>query len=363
MHSVKKPDLKTLLVGRIARAAAVFCVDEVVIFDDDPSNIPDYVDRRYVKKGYSKEQILDAIDENDQPWQNPSQFLFHVLSYAECPPYLRRDTENPEFSLFGQHANLRFAGNLPSLDMPHHLKNHEWCPYREGVVIGPAKPPMPVSRTSKKPKKSKETEEEPWTYVKCGFPYPVKVPGFIPPYTAVTVKFPDSEQPPSWPHLSQEQCETLEAEAVSRPTPREEGGYYWGFTVRQATSLSDVFQSTDLPEGYDVVIGTSERGNPLNAVLPDAIAPRSRINDESVKKLPPQFEHLLVVFGGVAGLEPAVASDPEFKSLGLTKETAHKTFDAWVNLVQGQGSRTIRTEEAIEFGLFGLKGYVDSMYE
>ena len=38
-------------------------------------------------------------------------------------------------------------------------------------------------------------------------------------------------------------------------------------------------------------------------------------------------------------------------------------FDYWVNLVEGQGSRTIRTEEAIEIGLAGLKSYVDYQYE
>jgi predicted SPOUT superfamily RNA methylase MTH1 len=38
-------------------------------------------------------------------------------------------------------------------------------------------------------------------------------------------------------------------------------------------------------------------------------------------------------------------------------------FDAWVNLVPGQGSRTIRTEEAVEFGLCALKPWVDGMYE
>jgi predicted SPOUT superfamily RNA methylase MTH1 len=61
-------------------------------------------------------------------------------------------------------------------------------------------------------------------------------------------------------------------------------------------------------------------------------------------------------------LEPAVANDPVLSEKGLGKSTAHTLFDAWVNLVPGQGSRTIRTEEAVEFGLCALKPYVDSMY-
>ena len=348
-----KPDHKTLLAGRISRAAAVFCVDEIVVFDDDPSNIPDYVDRRYKQKNRTKQEVLDAVDDNDVPWQNPDQFLYHVLSYAECPPHIRTD-------LFGQHQNLKWAGNIHSLDMPHHLKSNEWCRFREGVTIGPAKPSQPAS-TKRASRSTAEVEQ--WTYVKCGLPYPVKVPVHIEPYTRVTLQFASKGEPPSWPHLSEQQCETLQVEAVAPSTPREEDGYYWGYTVRRATSLSDVHISCDHPDGYDVSIGTSERGATLNAILPDAIAPRSRHNAPGVEQLPGTFEHLLIVFGGVAGLEPAVASDPEFRSKGLTKETAHEAFDAWVNLVQGQGSRTIRTEEAVEFGLFGLKAYVDSMYD
>lgn len=349
-----------MLAGRIARAAAVFCVDEIVVFDDDPSNVPDYIDRRYKTKHKTKTEILDSIDENDQPWQNPDQFLYHVLSYAECPPYLRMDSENPSASLFGQHQNLRWAGLLPSLDMPHHLKSHEWCRYREGVTLGPARTKLPKSKDKKH-----DSSHQDWTYVKCGLPHPVKIPVQIPPSTRVTLRFANADQPPSWPHLSQEQCEQLDVQAVDPTTPREEGGYYWGYSVRRATSLSDVLVSCDFADGYDVSVGTSERGAPLTAVLPKNVSPRSRRTqgDEGVERLPDAFQHLLLVFGGVAGLEPAVASDPELRSKGLTKETAHQAFDAWVNLVQGQGSRTIRTEEAVEFGLFGLKPYVDSMYD
>jgi predicted SPOUT superfamily RNA methylase MTH1 len=48
---------------------------------------------------------------------------------------------------------------------------------------------------------------------------------------------------------------------------------------------------------------------------------------------------------------------------GLGKTSASELFDAWVNLVPGQGSRTIRTEEAVEFGLCALKPWVDSIYD
>lgn len=32
------------------------------------------------------------------------------------------------------HADLKYAGALPPLDAPHHLRSSEWGPYREGVV-------------------------------------------------------------------------------------------------------------------------------------------------------------------------------------------------------------------------------------
>lgn len=206
---------------------------------------------------------------------------------------------------------------------------------------------------------------EQWMYVKCGLPFPVKVslPDSIQYPVRITLKFTNPDPPASWPNLSKAECEGLEVEGGPSSLPREEEGYYWGYSVRRAACISEVLTHSEYEDGYDVVVGTSERGVPLDSVLPYAIAPRSRVEIKDVKELPPRFEHLLIVFGGVKGLEPAVASDPHPKLNALTKATAHTLFDAWVNLVEGQGSRTIRTEEAVLFGLHGLKRYVDSMYE
>ncbi|KAF2131856.1 DUF171-domain-containing protein [Dothidotthia symphoricarpi CBS 119687] len=360
--NAKKPDHKTMQVGRIARAAAVFCVDEVIVFDDDPGNTaPSYISPNYLRKAKgkkTKQELLDSILEEDEPWQNPDQFLYHVLSFAECPPHLRHNHEDPSLSIFQVHKNLEWAGCLPSMDMPHHLRGHEWCRYREGVVIGPAPAPPSSSSTPKsKSKKTKTPAPEPQqhVYVHCGLPHPVRVsaPASAPiePGMRTTVRFTTPSAPPSWPHLSQSACESLAATACESSLPRQEAGYYWGYTVRRAASLSAVFSECEFPDGYDYTIGTSERGVDVRAVLPggDHAAPQ-------------KFKHLLLVFGGVAGLEPAVANDAMLVEKGLGKATAHTLFDAWVNLVPGQGSRTIRTEEAVEFGLCALKPYVDSMY-
>lgn len=37
-------------------------------------------------------------------------------------------------ALIPMHPSLRFAGILPPLDAPHHLRATEWSVYREGVV-------------------------------------------------------------------------------------------------------------------------------------------------------------------------------------------------------------------------------------
>jgi len=360
--NAKKPDHKTMQAGRIARAAAVFCVDEIVVYDDDPSTVdPNVVSERYLRQGRgkkSKQEILDSILEEDELWQNPDQFLYHLLSFAECPPHLRYDREQPELSLFKEHQNLRWTGCLPSMDMPHHLRSHEWCQYREGVIVGPA----PSAPSTKPSKKAKSPHPPAYASIKCGLPHPIRVP--IPPDSAIepgmrtTIRFANATPPPSWPHLSPAQCAALDATACPPSLPREQAGYYWGYSVRRAPSLSAVFSECEYAGGYDYTIGTSERGVPVHSILPGAAA-----QPGTAAKAPAAFRHLLLVFGGVAGIEPAVANDAVLVAKGLGKASAHELFDAWVNLVPGQGSRTIRTEEAVEFGLCAMKPWIDGMGE
>ena len=178
------------------------------------------------------------------------------------------------------------------------------------------------------------------TYVETGLPMRVFVPAAIPPNTRVTVKFKDIEEPEEIPGNE------LLADAVAPSAPREEAGYYWGYSVRSASSLSAVLTECTFDGGYDMTIGTSERGVPVSS-LNDTSS-----SDGSI----PEFSYLLIVFGGVAGLEVAVKADEELKRLGVKSPEA--LFDHWVNLCPGQGSRTIRTEEAVWLGLMGLRDLV-----
>ena len=256
----------------------------------------------------------------------------HVLSYLETPPNLRR-------MLFPLHPDLKAAGTLPSLDMPHHLRAHEWCQYREGVTVAGSQTDLEELQGKKKKKRQPETST---TLVDCGLPIKVSIAAQISPNTRVTLKFPSSTTP------SDLQNHTLSASAVAPSAPREEEGYYWGYTIRPASSLSLVFTQSPFPGGYDLTFGTSERGVPISSLTAQ--------QDSNEQSPIPEFSHMLVVFGGVAGLEVAMKFDDELSMMGVVEPEG--LFDYWVDLCPGQGSRTIRTEEAVWLGLMGLRQVV-----
>ncbi|KAF2738387.1 deoxyribose-phosphate aldolase 2 [Polyplosphaeria fusca] len=348
INNTKSFPEKTYLAGRIARAAAVFAVDEVIIFDDAPTEIPSYLKPKVPRRDItqkSKAELLRDVAPEDEPWQNPDQFLYHLLSFLETPPNLRE-------TLFRVHPNLAKAGQLPSMDMPHHMRSHEWRQYREGITIAS---PEPEKRKNKKLNPMEDEAE--CTFVDAGLAYPVKIPHSIPEETRVTLKFANPDAPPSWPTLSRADVDSLDVQAMSPAAPREEAGYYWGYLTRRAESLSVVYQDCPFEAGYDLTIGTSERGAELSSILPGPVTSKSKDKTAKAGKLPDRFNHLLLVFGGVGGLEPAIVGDPQLKE-HLTKDTAGEAFDMWVNLVPNQGSRTIRTEEAVWLGLMGIWDYV-----
>ncbi len=95
---------KTAKVGTIARAAAIFRVDEIIIFPDRPD-----------------------VDQSDE-----IKFVETILSYMETPQYLRR-------RLFDIRPELRYVGILPPLRTPHHpspeaTKKLKAGDFREAVV-------------------------------------------------------------------------------------------------------------------------------------------------------------------------------------------------------------------------------------
>ena len=91
---------KTTIIGQIARTAAIFRVDHIYLYRDNPDE---------------------------------SRLIRSILTYLETPQYLRK-------SLFKKKDELRYVGILPPLRTPHHpiekssldLKVGD---FREGVVI------------------------------------------------------------------------------------------------------------------------------------------------------------------------------------------------------------------------------------
>ena len=87
----------------------------------------------------------------------------------------------------------------------------------------------------------------------------------------------------------------------SPSAPRENDGTYWGYTTRMATSINAVFDECPFEQGYDFEIGTSERGD--------------KSTDDNNFQVP-KYEHSLIVFGGVAGIEDCVDADESIKLPG-----------------------------------------------
>lgn len=125
----------------------------------------------------------------------------------------------------------------------------------------------------------------------------------------------------------------LKGKIVSPLEPRKETGIYWGYSVRIATSLSEVFIKSPYEDGYDLSIGTSDKGDPVKSLEKESLI----------------YKHAIIVFGGLQGLEAALESDDK-----LEIDDPSLLFDQYLNTVPNQGSRTVRTEEAVLISLASL---------
>ncbi|KAG8180935.1 hypothetical protein JTE90_013941 [Oedothorax gibbosus] len=231
LDNAQSPELKTYLAGQIARAAAVFKVNEIVVFSETSfENLDD-------------EQHLKLYRKNHGCMQ-----LIKILQYLECPQYLRK-------YYFPIHKDLEYAGLLNPLDLPHHLRVDEYSRFREGTVIN-----KPV-----KPGKG--------SFVYIG----------------------------------------LKELAVIDKVLEE--------NVRVTVKLDDV--QTNKRHLLGTAVFTTFWANPP-------------------KGLTSVFWHLLIVFGGLKGIEGFLEADESIE----VKE-ASSLFHYYLNTCPLQGSRTIRTEEAI----------------
>jgi len=238
---------KTYKLGLIGRAAAIFRVDEVVVYRDSPSLPSGELD-----------------------------FVKLILEYLDTPQYLRK-------TLFTFRPELKYAGILPPLRTPHHPVAMEGTgPFREGVVL-------------------KSTRGA--STVDVGLDSPVRIPeGGLPVRSRITVK----------------------AEAGSyHLASRGEVPYYWGYRVVVREGVARWARGA----AYQLVIATSRSGSALEEQWGRLLS--------SLKAA----DECLVLFGSPEeGLEEIVAREGRRLS---------DVSDMILNTVPGQGTATVRTEEAL----------------
>lgn len=261
---------KTSKIGLIGRAAAIFRVDEIVVYRDDPS----------------KTQKAEL------------ELIAKLLSYLETPQYLRK-------RLFKLEPVLQYAGILPPLRTPHHPASGKTADlkvgdYREGVVLSEVKDGLLVDVGVDQPALLREKAHAVGERLTLQI---VNAAGRVEVQTANRSGVPD----------------------------------YFGYkvTVERASLRHGVENA-----GVDLTIGTSRKG----AEISNCVA-------EVARKWKPAGS-VLAVFGSPSRGLYEIAADEGLKLGDL--------LDFVVNTIPGQGTETVRTEEAIltslavfnvEFGL------------
>lgn len=152
LSNCQTKELRTLLVGQIARAATIYHVDEIIVFDDKLANNNNNNNNYRTGSGWREfKRQKPNNNDDDQPSQeaegtteekedfrdykrsSSQEFMARLLQYCECPQYLRR-------SFFPMHPDLQFVGLLAPVDAPHHVRADDRSKYREGVVLNKTGP-------------------------------------------------------------------------------------------------------------------------------------------------------------------------------------------------------------------------------
>ncbi len=255
---------KTEALGRVGRAAAIYRVEEIIIYPDQPDE---------------------------------STLMKYILGYMETPQYLRR-------YLFKKRPELRYAGTLPPLRTPHHpledrVKNVETGEVREGVVTNII---------------------DGGYMVDVGLDKFMEVKGRAPSRgSRVTVQVAEKE-----PNLK------------GRSAKKNRLSEYWGYDLRGSNyKLSELALS---PE-WDLTIATSRRGDDFNSAV------------QEISSLWAESRRTLVAFGS--------NRDGVHEIIGRDRKRAEECFRFILNTIPGQGTETVRTEEAIHATLALLNTFKD----
>ncbi|TPX62234.1 hypothetical protein CcCBS67573_g08852 [Chytriomyces confervae] len=324
---LEKPELRTFLAGQIARTLTVMQVDEVVVYED--ALIPASGSATAAAK--STEGAFESASKKNF---DATVFLARILQFCECPPYLRK-------ALFPIHRDLQFAGMI-NLESPHHTRIDDPIAFREGVTL--------------------EATRKDGTLVDCGLRN--SIPAFIKdkaikPGVRVTIKLSNPNQKLSF----NSNLSSVPATVVSPNHPRETTGVYWGYNVRLAGSIGKVLSESAYEGGYDVTIGVSELAKHCvsEVVTKSSLASIVLSSDEADEadgeaSTPKPFKHMMVVFGGAKGIEYSVGADEDVRA---GEDECEQLFSYFVRPMASQGTRRLRTEEAVLITMTSIRNALD----
>eukprot|EP00484_Ammonia_sp_Unknown_P022727 CAMPEP_0197028160 /NCGR_PEP_ID=MMETSP1384-20130603/7914_1 /TAXON_ID=29189 /ORGANISM="Ammonia sp." /LENGTH=440 /DNA_ID=CAMNT_0042457119 /DNA_START=1995 /DNA_END=3317 /DNA_ORIENTATION=+ len=340
MDTASTPQLQTYLASQFARILSIFCVDEIVVFSESGT--------------VEKEEAFKS---------DPNLFFVRLLKYLETPQYLRR-------LLFPHHTDFRYVGICRPLRTPHHLGRNELSAYREGIVlkhtlIHPKQVKKPRSKTDeeaaskhahhkKLPKflqrmqqhADSESEQNVVSVVNIGLNQQCIIDRKLDENTRITVHLDDYTQQAQ--HEGDKHGNYYFGEVVEPTVPMQREGIYWGYKTRFAADIGEVVTRSMYADGYDVVIGTSDKGKD--------------IYDEKAPFKIAKFKHLLIVFGGPNGLESCVFRPHGAETQERKLLKPELLFDEYINVCPYQGTRTIRSEEALLMTLSVLQPHIQHNY-
>ena len=233
------------------------------------------------------------------PKFDDSRFIDLLLRYAETPQYLRKH-------LFPLQEELKHAGVLPPLRTLHHpiesrSSNLNEGEFRVGVVVpGPQK---------KKSEKKVGSDKSAW--VDIGIDSPVRL-------EAPSRKVRNGERI----NVRIFSRRPIQAKLVTK----DEIPMYWGYRTAVEDSLSGALEKIS-KEGA-LIIATSRQGKLLDNTLLAQIGDRTK-----------QSNNTAVVFGSPRQGIETILADEGFKPSDFHCEV--------LNTIPGQGTATVRTEEAV----------------
>ena len=262
---------KTSKIGFIGRAAAIFRVNEIIVYADDP-------------------KVNQKID---------LDLIATLLTYMETPQYLRK-------RLFELKPELQYAGILPPLRTPHHplhgrIRDLKIGEYREGVAVSKAKDGTLIDIGSENPAILPQTQ--------------------VPLNKRLTIKIAKI-------------TDRVEVKAASPDEIPE----YWGYAVSvERRSLGKLLESRN----FDLTVGTSK------------FATRFQDAAQRLGERWKKANSTLILFGAPTRGVHEIAKD-EGANL-------NKLVDFVLNTVPGQGTETVRTEEALMATLAVLNIHFSSL--